>query len=158
MTHKKHFKRILFCLAFLSLLVTAHFPSKGENIKADKIGEKMAEKNDTVQKVLYAMLSMQRRAWEQGVASQALLELGEKELAILLAKDAVVNQRKDGRLGLNEGDRPVADPASNGEAVLQAANFTGDNTLKAAAEAQQAHDSGWVTAPGHDSTRCLATH
>jgi rhamnogalacturonyl hydrolase YesR len=134
MIHRKHLQTILFCLAFLSLLVTAHFPLKGENIKADKIGETRAEKNDTVQKVLYAMLSMQRRAWEQGVASQALLELGEKELAILLAKDAVVNQRKDGRLGLNEGDRPVADPASNGEAVLQAANFTGDNSLKEAAD------------------------
>ena len=68
--------------------------------------------------VINAMLAMQRRAWEQGVASQALLELGETELVILLAKDAVVNQKKDGRLGLNEGDRPVADPASNGEPVL----------------------------------------
>lgn len=134
MIHRKQTRSILFCIAFLSLLLTAHFPSKGENIKADKIGETRTEKNDTVQKVLYAMLSMQRRAWEQGVASQALLELGEKELAILFAKDAVVNQRKDGRLGLNEGDRPVADPASNGEAVFQAANFTGDNNLKEAAD------------------------
>jgi len=43
---------------------------------------------------------MQRRAWEQGVAAQALLEMGEHELAVLLAKDAVVNRLKDGRLGL----------------------------------------------------------
>jgi rhamnogalacturonyl hydrolase YesR len=90
--------------------------------------------NDTVTKVMNAMLSMQRRAWEQGVASQALLELGEKELVILMAKDAVVNQKKDGRLGLNEGDRPVADPASNGEPVLFAAKETGDESLKLAAD------------------------
>ncbi|HBH84007.1 MAG TPA: hypothetical protein DDY34_09395 [Bacteroidales bacterium] len=91
------------------------------------------EKNDTVRKVINAMLSMQRRAWEQGVASQALLELGEKDLVILMAKDVVVNQKKDGRLGLNEGDRPVTDPASNGEPVLFAAKATGDKSLESAA-------------------------
>src|SRR5512144_1352394 len=71
-----------------------------------------------VRKAKTAMLAMQRRAWEQGVASQALLELGERDLVVLFAKDAIVNQAKDGRLGLN-GDRgPVCDPASNGEPVL----------------------------------------
>ena len=134
MIHKKYFQSILFCIAFLNLIVFNCAPLKGENINTDEISETRAEKNDTIQKVLFGMLSMQRRAWEQGVASQALLELGEKELVILLAKDAVVNQKKDGRLGLNEGDRPVADPASNGEPVLQAAKFTGDNSLKLAAE------------------------
>ncbi|MCJ7550406.1 MAG: glycoside hydrolase family 88 protein [Anaerolineae bacterium] len=86
-----------------------------------------------VQKVVNAMLAMQRRAWEQGVASQALLELGETDLVVLLAKDAVVNQLKDGRLGLNEGKGAVADPASNGEPVLFAARVTGDPALEAAA-------------------------
>ena len=94
---------------------------------------KMARK-ETIQKVIKAMLAMQRRAWEQGVASQALLELGETEWVILLARDAVVNQWKDGRLGLNGQDRPVADPASNGEPVLFAAKATGDEKLKTAAE------------------------
>jgi unsaturated rhamnogalacturonyl hydrolase len=92
-----------------------------------------AANSDTIGKVVNAMLSMQRRAWEQGVASQALLELGETDLMILLAKDAVVNQKKDGRLGLNEGEKPVADPASNGEAVLLAAKITGDPALKKSA-------------------------
>jgi unsaturated rhamnogalacturonyl hydrolase len=86
-----------------------------------------------VQKVVNAMLAMQRRAWEQGVASQALLEIGETDLVVLLAKDAVVNQLKDGRLGLNEGKGAVADPASNGEPVLFAAQVTGDPALEAAA-------------------------
>ncbi len=85
-----------------------------------------------VQKALRAMLAMQRRAWEQGVAGQALLELGEAELTVLFAKDALVNQSKDGRLGLN-GDRgPVADPASNGEPVMFAARITRDAKLEAA--------------------------
>jgi hypothetical protein len=102
MIHKIHFQSIMFCIAFLNFMVFTDAPLKGENINADEISETRTEKNDTVHKVIYAMLSMQRRAWEQGVASQALLELGEKELVILLAKDAVVNQKKDGRLGLNE--------------------------------------------------------
>lgn len=89
---------------------------------------------ERIQKVIRAMLAMQRRAWEQGVAAQALLELGETELVILLAKDAVVNQLKDGRLGLNEGKAPVTDPAANGEPVLFAAQITGDEALKKAAD------------------------
>jgi unsaturated rhamnogalacturonyl hydrolase len=90
-------------------------------------------REERIQKVKNAMLAMQRRAWEQGVAAQALLELGETDLAVLLAKDAVVNQLKDGRLGLNEGNAAVADPASNGEPVLLAASVTGDEELKKAA-------------------------
>jgi unsaturated rhamnogalacturonyl hydrolase len=91
------------------------------------------DRKERIQKVKNAMLAMQRRAWEQGVAAQALLELGETDLVVLLAKDAVVNQLKDGRLGLNEGNAPVADPASNGEPVLFAASATGDEKLKKAA-------------------------
>ncbi len=85
-------------------------------------------------KVMHAMLALQRRAWEQGVAAQALLELGEIDWVVLLAKDAVVNQLKDGRLALNEGKAPVADPAANGEPLLRAAEVTGDAGLREAAE------------------------
>ena len=92
------------------------------------------EKDNRIQRVMHAMLAMQRRAWEQGVAAQALLELGETEWMVLLAKDAVVNQLKDGRLGLNEGRSPVTDPASNGEPLLLAARITGDEQLQKAAE------------------------
>lgn len=87
-----------------------------------------------INKAITAMLAMQRRAWEQGVAAQALLELGEIELTVLLARDAVVNQLKDGRLGLNEGNLPVTDPAANGEPVLFAAQVTGDEQLHQAAQ------------------------
>jgi unsaturated rhamnogalacturonyl hydrolase len=91
------------------------------------------DRNERIQKVKLAMLAMQRRAWEQGVAAQALLELGETGLVVLLAKDAVVNQLKDGRLGLNEGHNPITDPASNGEPLLLAAKITGDEGLRKAA-------------------------
>jgi rhamnogalacturonyl hydrolase YesR len=80
------------------------------------------------------MLAMQRRAWEQGVAAQALLESGERGLVVLLAKDAIVNQAKDGRLGLNGDKGPVCDPASNGEPCLFAWKETGDPAFKAAAD------------------------
>ncbi|HEX9974336.1 MAG TPA: glycoside hydrolase family 88 protein, partial [bacterium] len=105
----------------------------GSATNSQKVENKM-EKNTTIQKVINAMLAMQRRAWEQGVAAQALLELGETKLVILFAKDAVVNQLKDGRLGLNGQDRPVADPAANAEPVLFAAKVTGDESLKKSAK------------------------
>ncbi len=94
------------------------------------------DRGERIQKVKQAMLAMQRRAWEQGVAAQALLELGEADLVVLLAKDAVVNQLKDGRLALNEGNPPlpVADPAVNGEPLLFAARRTGDPALQAAVD------------------------
>jgi rhamnogalacturonyl hydrolase YesR len=80
------------------------------------------------------MLAMQRRAWEQGTAAQALLEQGERDLVVLFAKDALVNQAKDGRLGLNGDRAPVTDPASNGEPVLFAYKATGEAEFKAAAD------------------------
>ena len=82
--------------------------------------------NLKIEKVKMAMLSMQRYAWEQGVAAQALLELGEKDLVILLAKDAVLRQWPDGRLAVVSSNHGVTDPAANGEAVLFAAQQTGD--------------------------------
>jgi len=90
--------------------------------------------DETLSKVKDAMLAMQRRAWEQGVVAQALLEMGEKDWVVLLAKDAVVNASEDGRMGLNGPRAPVADPASNGEPALYAASLTGESYLLEAAE------------------------
>lgn len=80
-------------------------------------------------KVINAMLSMQRRSWEQGVSAQALMESGHDDLVVLLAKDAVINQFKDGRLGLNGDNRPVTDSASNGIPLKFAFEKTGDKNL-----------------------------
>jgi unsaturated rhamnogalacturonyl hydrolase len=132
MNGRKYETNILLCAVIIFLFNLSVNPLRGEYKREEEGYSIPQEKNDTVRKVINAMLAMQRRAWEQGVASQALLELGEKNLVILMAKDAVVNQKKDGRLGLNEGDRPVTDPASNGEPVLFAAKATGDKSLEAA--------------------------
>ena len=86
------------------------------------------------QKVKNALLAMQRYSWEQGVAAQAFLESGETDLAILLARDAVVRQLADGRLGVMGNLTAVTDPGAIGEALLFAAKQTGDASLQQAAE------------------------
>jgi unsaturated rhamnogalacturonyl hydrolase len=97
------------------------------------------------ERVKQAMLAMQRFPWEQGVASQALLELGDEELTYLFARDAVLRQSNDGRLGaafyrddiaLFGDELTVADPASNGEAVLFVAGRTGERWFEDAAQKQ----------------------
>ncbi len=67
--------------------------------------------------VLDALLAMQRQSWEQGVAAQAVLDLGRTDLARLMAEAAVVNQAADGRLG-GDDDNAV-NGAACGEAVLR---------------------------------------
>ena len=92
-----------------------------------------------VEQVKRAMLAMQRASWEQGVASQALLELGEAELVVLMAKDAVVRQDGEGRLGMLYTGDAVTDPGSNGEAVLWSGRRTGDPAFQRAADRMLAY-------------------
>lgn len=87
-----------------------------------------------VNRVKLAMLTMQRAAWEQGVAAQALLELGEIDLVVLMAREAVLRQLPDGRLAGLGSEHAVTDPAANGVPVLYAARYTGDERLKEAAQ------------------------
>jgi rhamnogalacturonyl hydrolase YesR len=97
---------------------------------SDRIPDDYSLKNtDTLEKVKLAMLSMQRATWEQGVAMQAMLELGETDLVILMAKDAVLRQSKDGRLAMLGEEFALSDACSPGEAVLWAARKTGDPVL-----------------------------
>lgn len=72
-----------------------------------------------VEKVKMAMLTMQRASWEQGVAAQALWESGDTELALLLAKEAVLRQTAEGRLSVLYTDNGVTDPAASGEVVYR---------------------------------------
>jgi hypothetical protein len=88
-----------------------------------------ADTDPLVERVRTAMLTMQRQAWEQGVASQALLEWGDRDLVILMAKEAVIRIYDDGRLGQVCDNHGVTDPGSNGEPVLYAAKLTGDPSL-----------------------------
>lgn len=91
--------------------------------------DKSFSEMNTLDKVKAAMFTMQRATWEQGVAMQAMLELGEEELVILMAKDAVLRQSADGRLAMLGEEFALSDACSPGEAVLWAANKTGDLTL-----------------------------
>lgn len=120
----------------LGLSTLAPGAAKGATSSVSGASATTAPDPDSIRltKVKNAMLAMQRRAWEQGTAAQALLELGETEMVVLFAKDAVANQKKDGRLGLNEGEAPVCDPCVNGEPVLFAAKVTGDPALQKAAD------------------------
>ncbi|MCX7984827.1 MAG: glycoside hydrolase family 88 protein [Bacteroidetes bacterium] len=86
----------------------------------------------TIQKVMLAMLTMQRATWEQGVAMQALLELGAEEHVILMAKDAVLRQSEDGRLAMLGEDFALTDACAAGEAVLWSGKKTRDPSFQRA--------------------------
>jgi unsaturated rhamnogalacturonyl hydrolase len=87
-----------------------------------------------VDKVKMAMLSLQREAWEQGVAMQALLEWGDHDMVLRMAHGAILRAYPDGRLGQVSDNHGVTDPAANGEGVLFAAAETGDAVFKNAAD------------------------
>ncbi len=89
---------------------------------------------EAIEKTRRAMFSMQRASWEQGVAAQAMLELGDNEMVYLMAKEAVLRQREDGRLAVVYTDNGATDPAAAGEAVLKAYEITKEEDLKAAAD------------------------
>ncbi len=83
---------------------------------------------DRIDRVKRALLSMQRHDWEQGVAAQAMLELGHIPDTIALARSAVMRQT-NGRFATIGKWNPITDSASVGEAVAFAANETGDQRL-----------------------------
>ena len=97
--------------------------------KSTQKKQNLFKNKSTLEKAKLAMLSMQRATWEQGVAMQAMLESGEEELVILMAKDAVLRQSPDGRLAMLGEEFALSDACSPGEAVLWAAKKTGDETL-----------------------------
>jgi rhamnogalacturonyl hydrolase YesR len=78
-----------------------------------------------IEKATAAALAMQRRDWEQGILAQAMVEAGNRELAILLTKAAIVQRTPDGRLGVLVSGSPT-DPAMGGCAYAKAAEWTGD--------------------------------
>ncbi|RED66165.1 glycoside hydrolase family 88 protein [Cohnella lupini] len=86
-----------------------------------------------LRRVKQALLGMQRYSWEQGVAAQAMLELGDEETAYLLARDAVIRQDSSGKLGVMNDAYSVTDSAANGEAVLRIAQTTGDSLFASGA-------------------------
>jgi unsaturated rhamnogalacturonyl hydrolase len=100
----------------------------------------------TVDAVLQALLTLQRQSWEQGVASQAALDLGRHDLALLLAEAAVTRQTAEGRLGDVDVEPSSVNGAACGEAVLAAYGRTGNEVFADAARRQLA----WLV---HDAPR-----
>lgn len=81
-----------------------------------------------------ALLSLQRFQWEQGCAAQAFLEAGDTDMAALLAISMAYRNAPDGRLGIMGENNAVDDPAAVGEALLYAAETTGEQWLREAAK------------------------
>jgi unsaturated rhamnogalacturonyl hydrolase len=82
-----------------------------------------------------ALLAMQRHAWEQGVASHAALDAGDRALAVAMARDAVVRQDPDGQLGAT-GDGGLVNSGSLTEVVAMLASM-GDPEAAEALERQR---------------------
>jgi hypothetical protein len=87
-------------------------------------------------RVLAAVLAMQRQSWERGVASHALLDLGQDALVEAMARDMVTRQTADGQLADMGGDAGIVNCGAAGEAVWWAAQRSGDARLAAAFDRQ----------------------
>lgn len=86
-------------------------------------------------RVLTALLAMQRQSWEQGVASHALLDLGQEALVEVMARDSVTRQTAAGKLAEID-DHGIVNCGAAGEAVLWAAQRSDDARLADAYERQ----------------------
>lgn len=88
---------------------------------------------DVEQRVQNALKCMARQCWEQGLAAQAMLEIGCEIDLKLMARDCVVRQHADGRLCDVEGTPALVDPAVCVEPVLAAGRLLNDSAYAAAA-------------------------
>jgi len=105
-------------------------------ILSSQLSAKLSNRKETLEKVKLAMLCMQRGSWEQGVALQALVEMGDTINLVNMAHEAVLRQKEDGRFSLVASDYNIADPGSNSPGVLMAYKVTGDEKYKTAAQKQ----------------------
>lgn len=65
---------------------------------------------------------------------QALLEWGNRDMVVMMAREAVLRIWPDGRLGQVWDNHGVTDPGANGEGVLWAARETKDPALRSGAD------------------------
>jgi len=86
--------------------------------------------NTRVSRAALALLCMQRHSWEQGVAMQAFYEMGQSDIVISLAREAVNRSLPDGRLATIGVIDAVTDSCATGEALLAACTMTGDSGLR----------------------------
>ena len=106
------------------------------------------------ERVKRALLAMQRHNWEQGVTAQAFLECGDEDIAIALAVEGANRQRDDGRCCQITNSSACTDPCAVGEALIFAAEKTGDPFLCAAKD-KLLH---WALADAPRSTDGLVYH
>ena len=91
------------------------------------------EADRRIAKATAAAMAMERRDWEQGIFSQAMLEAGERDTVILLTKAAIVQRVPDGRLAVVISGSPT-DPSMGGAAYSKAAEWTGDPAMREAVD------------------------
>ena len=94
---------------------------------------KPADLERRIERVKIATLGMQRYDWEQGTVAQAFMESGEDDLAISLARGAILRQVK-GRFSVIKDNGPINDCSSIGEVVLFAGKKTGDPLFQKGAD------------------------
>ena len=85
-----------------------------------------------VAKAMAAMMGFQRFSWEQGVAGQALLEAGERDAAIALARASLIYVNQNGVVAAQGGS--TTDPLMLGDCLWWSARSTGDSELVKAAD------------------------
>jgi len=90
-----------------------------------------SESKRRIERATAAAMAMQRRDWEQGIFSQAMLEADNREAVVLLTKAAIVQRVRDGRLAVVVSGSPT-DPAMGGEAYARAAEWTADPQMREA--------------------------
>jgi rhamnogalacturonyl hydrolase YesR len=91
---------------------------------------------EMVEKVKTAMLCMQRYSWEHGTAMQGMLEIGDTNALLIMARESLQRASKDGRLSMVGSDFNIADPGVNGPPVLAAYEITGEEQYMKAAQGQ----------------------
>lgn len=91
--------------------------------------------NARLNRVALALLGMQRHSWEQGVAMQAFYELGQMDVVVALAREAVYRTMPDGRTAAIGAMESATDSCAAGEALMAAARATGDERLCSGAAA-----------------------
>jgi rhamnogalacturonyl hydrolase YesR len=130
-----------------------HARGKETRLRGKLFTREIDDTTDRIERVKIATLGMQRYDWEQGVVAQAFLEMGEFDLAISLARGAILRQEK-GRFSVLKGNGPISDCASIGEVVLFAAKETGDPIFQKGADEML----GVIRTTSHKTTDGIIYH
>ena len=126
MINRRHFIRNT-SLAFSGVMLGSY------NLSGDSPAKKQSV-NPVAGKAKNAMLAMQRAAWEQGVAIQAMIECADYEMLRLLVNEALLRQTSDGRTCMLGSDHSVTDPVAAGYGILKCHELFREEKYKQAAD------------------------